>query len=129
VFFLSFVSFCVASDSSKAHRKNFFSLNQAQDELQRAESNDTECEICEILARVAEIIIKEGNYNESQVLNALEQICAALPKKVQPECKLTIKLLAKKIITELESGAKPSVVCQTLKACPKSEFEIVREFE
>jgi len=97
-------------------------------ELQELEpENDTECSLCKTIASAAELFIKVDKLNETQVMDALKAMCAAMPSKLQPECKLFVDTFGKKIVEMIFAGDTPDEICVTLKFCPKSDDDDVTE--
>jgi len=101
----------------------FPSCSQSVVVTKEPEANDTVCEVCEVITKVAELLVKYDNLTETEILDALLKVCGDLPQKLQPECNLLVKTVGKKIIEELVNGVPAEQVCSNLKLCSSSSSE------
>jgi len=85
------------------------------------QSNVT-CQICTVIANLAEALIKKENLTAPEIMIALQDVCNILPKSVQPECTLVVNNYLQKIIDELVDGESPASICSGLTFCPTARF-------
>jgi hypothetical protein len=74
--------------------------------------NVTLCEVCEFVARYAAFIIQRENLTTDEVLAELDKWCNYLGN-YSSDCLSVVNTVGWLIVTEIEYGASPAVVCNT----------------
>nr|CAB3260857.1 uncharacterized protein LOC100176110 [Phallusia mammillata] len=74
------------------------------------------CEICEAVASELEKVVTE-NSTENEIIDAVKQICKALPDSIKQECSELIDMYGAQIINLLIGKVPPEKICSSLGLC------------
>ncbi|XP_078493268.1 uncharacterized protein LOC100176110 isoform X7 [Ciona intestinalis] len=81
-----------------------------------AVSSSTTCEICELVAGELDKLLTDKS-TETEIVDAVENICKVLPANLQTECKDLIDEYGTQLINLLAQEIKPSELCAAIKLC------------
>nr|XP_026692830.1 uncharacterized protein LOC100176110 isoform X7 [Ciona intestinalis] len=81
-----------------------------------AVSSSTTCEVCELVASELDKLLTDKS-TETEIVDAVENICKVLPANLQTECKDLIDQYGTDLINLLAQEIKPSELCAAIKLC------------
>jgi len=88
-------------------------------------SNPVMCAVCKLVLAEIEKYISQ-NATEKQIIDALDKVCASLPKSYAPICTAFVDQYAHQIIQALINKYPPNQVCAQIGVCPNKTMIITK---
>ncbi|XP_064458348.1 uncharacterized protein LOC135368770 [Ornithodoros turicata] len=79
---------------------------------------DVVCTFCQYALHFIQTELMD-NKTEEKIKEALDQLCARLPKEISEECQAFVEEYGAAVIVLLAQELDPSIVCVAVRACPK----------
>lgn len=100
------------------------SEEQVEDSVEDSdEKPDVSCVVCEYALTQLEDIL-EDNKTEASIKEALDKLCALLPKSAKPECEIFVDMYTDQVIQMLLNNLSPDEICTNLGLCKQAEAEL-----
>lgn len=87
--------------------------------------NEYTCRLCEIIVKKVEEQLNNKTAQED-IEKCLQEVCTALPDKLQSECKKFIDAYTNEIIKHFPSGS-PKEICKKINVCEADELVLPLE--
>ncbi|XP_078220955.1 prosaposin-like [Callithrix jacchus] len=85
---------------------------------------DVYCEVCEFLVKEVTKLI-DNNKTEKEILDALDKMCAKLPKSLSEECQEVVDTYSSSILSILLQEVSAEVVCSMLRLCSSMQLPVL----